>query len=390
MTTALTWRATPRRASRRVQANDAEILDAGVRVISDRGWGGFTSASVARSAGLSKRALSTRYLSRGALAADTWTQRCEPALKALWSEVTTAHGDALVDSLMRVTSPTAEQRAGIELLLIASYNPDLRAATEAFRTWLTDERRSVPRATAARQTYAGAVALGIIMASRDPIVPPSQMTEQFRRLATALTVDVEPLPLPEIPAEHLRGAPRFDTGDEITDSLLGAALDLITDEGFDGASVLRICERAGVSEGALFNRYPSKVALLKDAVALAHAAGFAINNDFLAAIARDHGPGMAEAVILSHLLASDTRRPVIMHLEQARVSWHHRELATALRTARDEAIDREHATPDVLADRHLGLATGYGFMLMNLLDAAAWTLPFDVVSRPLEGDHEGG
>ena len=385
MTTVPVWRAQSRRASPRVRANDAQVLDAAVEVLARDGWGGFSAAAVARDCDLSKRAVSTRYRTRAALAADTWLQRCEPALSNRWTAITTAEGAALVEELMRMTGPTPVELAAIELLLIASYEPDLASATLGFREWIHSGLSGLDPTIAARRAYAGAVGLGLICASHDPIAPADHTRSALISLADAVGTPSSARAIPDIPAEHLRGTPPMNTGDDITDALLTSALELITEEGFDGVSVVRISERAGVSEGALFNRYSSKVDLLREAVEIANRTGFALNNDYMGAIARDHGAGVAEAVMIRHILHPQTRTPVVMNLEQSRVSWHYPELAAALRQARDAAIDAPHATEAALSRHQLGLATGYGFMLLGLLDTTAWQLPFDVVSVPLEG-----
>ena len=47
---------------------------------------------------------------------------------------------------------------------------------------------------------------------------------------------------------------------------LGAAIQLIVDDGYGALTMERIAERAGVSKAALYRRWPNKVALVVDAV----------------------------------------------------------------------------------------------------------------------------
>jgi AcrR family transcriptional regulator len=46
--------------------------------------------------------------------------------------------------------------------------------------------------------------------------------------------------------------------------LLGAAMDLLTEGGYASASVVAIAERAGVSAGALYRHFPSKIDLFSE------------------------------------------------------------------------------------------------------------------------------
>ncbi len=50
-------------------------------------------------------------------------------------------------------------------------------------------------------------------------------------------------------------------GEKTRDELVAAAAEIFDREGFDGASLDRVCAKAGVTKGALYSHFPSKSAL---------------------------------------------------------------------------------------------------------------------------------
>lgn len=63
-----------------------------------------------------------------------------------------------------------------------------------------------------------------------------------------------PTPRPRRTQQERREATRRD--------LLAATLDVLVEQGWAGATTSRICEQAGLSQGALFKHFPTKAALL--------------------------------------------------------------------------------------------------------------------------------
>lgn len=69
------------------------------------------------------------------------------------------------------------------------------------------------------------------------------------------------------------GRPRDPAVDE---AALEAAIGLIVDDGYGVLTMERIAERAGVSKAALYRRWPNKVAVVVDAIALSARESFAL------------------------------------------------------------------------------------------------------------------
>ncbi len=57
--------------------------------------------------------------------------------------------------------------------------------------------------------------------------------------------------------------------DELTDQLIGAAIDVFAEVGFDKAGVAAIARRAGLTTGAIYSRWPGKQELFLDALDVA-------------------------------------------------------------------------------------------------------------------------
>jgi AcrR family transcriptional regulator len=67
-----------------------------------------------------------------------------------------------------------------------------------------------------------------------------------------------------VPPEGLRGRPRDPQADE---AIIDATIALLTEEGFDRVSMDAVAARAGVGKATIYRRWPSKEALVIDAVA---------------------------------------------------------------------------------------------------------------------------
>lgn len=66
--------------------------------------------------------------------------------------------------------------------------------------------------------------------------------------------------------EHVR-APGRPRSVEADDAIVDAAIDLLVEDGFDRVSMDAVATRAGVSKATIYRRWPSKEALVIDAVA---------------------------------------------------------------------------------------------------------------------------
>ncbi len=58
----------------------------------------------------------------------------------------------------------------------------------------------------------------------------------------------------------------MDSADNTRDALLGAAVAVFAERGYEGAGVAEIARRAGLTTGAIYSRYTGKAELLLDAI----------------------------------------------------------------------------------------------------------------------------
>ena len=383
----------------RVLRNDARILDAGLDAAATDGWAAMTPTAVARRSGMSQRAVQTRYQQRPDLGAAVWRDRASASLRsALQAAVDASQAPApdaaFVQAMQHLGRPSQALRAAVELLVISIFEPAVREAIDttlgdAVRQWCTPDD-AVRAATAARRAYVVMLGLGLVAAARRPNAGHLDLRPEFDTLNEALHAPAVPTALPPQRPEHVTSTTPFDTGDPIHDALLVAVLEQVGHLGFDGATTMSIAGAAGVSETTIFVRYASKLALFVDAAARQQAIAFRTNDHFTRSISAQYGAGIAAAVDVREFLHPEVSVQRAIYAEQTRISWHDEGLQQQLELE-IEAFVRV-LDPDARPSEarvHLEVATGLGYALLPLLLGDAWTLPFDVVTRPLEAMRSG-
>ncbi|MFM1965437.1 MAG: hypothetical protein RL134_1162 [Actinomycetota bacterium] len=384
----------------RVRRMDLDLAAATVGVIAEEGWAGLSFSSVAERAGTSRRPLQDRFDDRYALAAATWRDHIEPALRR--DLVAALSYAGLVDqppdsgqfaqALDTFAHPARELRAACELLIVSHFDPVMAAVVREtlepqITVWCTPVEGVLAPAMAAKRAYVIGAALGLTMIERRPGVVDVALHGAARVLLSALATDLDPRRVPIVPAPHIDGPVAFDTGDETRDRLLQATLDEIGHRGFDATTVEAIAERAGSSQGALFARYPTKMALFVDAAE--RQLGFALraNESWMASIEKDHGRGVAEAALIRETQDPTRGELRAVALEELRLSWHNADLRARIAKQFDEyvvdmQVPKPHFDP---GEVQLGYAVGAGVLVLPLLCPGAWTLPYDVVTVAWEG-----
>jgi len=386
----------------RVERNRGRILDAAVLELSEGGWDALRPARAGARAGLSRRPAESRFPDRSALAAAVWTERLDrPLTEALATTLRAAGlledgGDpvALPVAIRAFQCPDTPLQAAAELLVLSHFNSELRARVQAgagaaVSAWVIAEDASLSPPESARRAYVLALALGLLLHARRPGVGELDLTLPASALLAALTADVAPALLPAVDAPHLDAPPEFGTGEPPHEDLLRAVLDEVLERGFDGATVDRIVRRAGVSEGYMFARYPTKSELFHTALRVYRRRGYEVNEAFMTRLAAETSPAIAEAVTIREIMSPEYSRLRTMDLEQIRVPWHAPELSRKIE-AELEALTAavRPSVPGVpeqerLASIHWELALGAGCSLLPALAPEAWRLPFDVVTVPL-------
>ena len=404
----------PRVRQRRAVANDERILDVAVEMLANEGWLNFLPSRVGAEAGLSRQSVLRRFPDRCALATAVWQHRLSPDLSRILAEILSAAGlladesdsgsaptaasgtpEELVSALQPLLNVAVPMRSAAELLVIAHFEPALHEAITGtlgaqVTAWCTPGRHGPGPVLAAQRAYLLEQGLGLLIAGRRPGIADFDALSAATKLMQALNSPTDPVTLPRTVAKHLdeRTVP-FDTGDPIRDMLLQAALDGVSEHGFDGVSVQSIADAAGYSEGTLWNRWPSKLTLFEEATERHLALGLKANHDWLQNVTSQYGQGVAEAV---H--AREVQRPTRTHLralnlEQARLAWHHPELSEGIELQLAQFVSGyqvahpEWNVAEATTHLHFEWAFGFGAVVLPLLHREAWRLPYDVITTPM-------
>lgn len=391
-------------AQARVLRNDALILDGALEAAAADGWPGLALIAVARRVGLSQRPVAARFVDRAELACTVWRERAAPALLAGLDQALTAAGllkgkpsahrfEEAMESLAR---PDANLRAASELLVLSNFDLTLAQEVESgfgaqVQEWCSPKRGRVTRAQAARRAYLLIVALGLVAVGRRPGADRIVLTDELDSLLAALQAAATPCTLPSAHLQHVEDDVPFGTGDPIHDALLTSVLRLVGTAGYEGASTARIARDAGVAEANIFLRYRSKLELFVDASVRHQEFGFLVNAQFQQGLEEQYGAGVTEAVMLREILRPEFAHQRRVNVEELRVSWHDAGLlGKQEETFASFVAQQSEANPDWTAATsqarvHMGLATGFGVILLGIVAPDAGSLPFDVVTIRLLG-----
>lgn len=388
--------------------NDERILDAAVRLAAQEGWPELLPARVAQAAGLSRSAVSDRFADRSALAAWAWSEALASVVRqALQSLVRLVPdlgrpgtGHDAVDSsdlgraMEAFVEPDEAMRAAAELLVVSSFDPALHEAVRGtlgsqLDAWLTPVPRRVSKSNAARRAFLVIVALGGLLEARRREGAPLSLESEWDRIATALHAPDSIRTVPEVHFEHWDGSFDFDTGDALLDRLLEATRDEVGRKGYDATTIDSIAKAAGRTKGLVFSRYPSKKELLNDTTARYTKAMFDLNEQAFATLLDGLSPGVAEAAVYREYMRPGRAHLHVFALEQYRLAWHDAEMRHAIAAAMAEVIetrlqsDHSRSLRQWEAFNFIGASQGVGVMLLASCCPEAWTLPYQVMTVPL-------
>lgn len=382
--------------------NDARLLDAAVATAADEGWSGLTFLRVAERTGLSRRTLQDRFAGPKAMIVAVWSERVGVPLQAALTEVLRAGGqlgdapsdDDVLRALDQLARPGSQLRAAAELLLLAQFEADLFEAVAsslgvAVEQWCTPGADTT-RALAARRHWLLLLALGLLYAGRRPGVETLDLHPAIAPMLVAVRAGAEPVVLPKVRAAQLEGFFVPESNDPITDALRIAVLEQVGRSGYDGASTERIAAAAGVSRGALFSHYATKLDLFVDAARVQQGMALRANEAYQRRIHRQHGRGVAEAVAVREFERPHRAPLRACTMELIRLSWHDPRMgqihAQEMEALFSEARQAEPGGGAALEARlHLEYALGLGCGVLPLLCPDCWKLPHDVVTVPLYG-----
>lgn len=392
-----------RSRSSRAQATNDRLMDATCEVIFESGWDHLALTNVAEKASVTTRPLYDRFPDKTELAIACWRTRASAPLRDSvihLLELTTDAPETAADpaKLMAAydafTRPTNRIVVATELLCATFFNDRLRAViTDDIGQWLRAwclPSKDVSAAQAAKSSYVVASGIGLVLGSRRTGMERVDVSGPAMDLVAALNQPSRPARLPRWTGEHMV-LPEVNPADSAFDRLLAATLWVIGQVGYAEATLPRIVSAAGVSQGLLYGRFASKLEAFIAAIDDRQERGLLKNAEEAARLAREYGPGIADAVMWREFTRPETRSSRALWLEHVRVSWREPELRA--RTDAAEAIfanelmraggitDRAKG----LAEIHWDLALGFGaYLLPEVLPGVA-QLPFDVVTVPLLG-----
>lgn len=167
-------------------------------------------------------------------------------------------------------------------------------------------------------------------------------------------------------------------GDELRARLVNSAAEVFAERGYDRTGVAEIARRAGVTTGAIYNRFSGKAELLAAAIA-EHT-----DDEFDALFADRRFQGRMEDIILIagsqlverdesalpdlllHAFVAARRDPEVAELLKANVAERQRRLTEIIDTAKtDGGIDSSIDTHALVSFCH---AVGFGFLVLDALE----------------------
>lgn len=389
----------PRVRQSRAVANDERILDAAEAILAEDGWEEASVLRVAERAGLSRRAVLSRYGDRAGIVSAVWTARlAAPLLVALEGVIATQNAPGsdrgLSNGLAPLMRPSPQLRAAAEVLIVASFQGDvndavLAALREPLDTWLTPNRKGLTRSRASRNVALLGLALGVLVETRSyPDITDFDVATELGHVAWALQQEVAPHRLPATRAAYLEAEPILDPDPGMA-AMLAAVLRLVGRDGYEAATVDRIAAECGRTSGFIFGHYRNKRDLFLDASERALAQAEEASEAFLDGLSQSLPPGIADAVLTREIMRPDFRGLRTNTLEQYRLSWHDDDFLAAFLAPRTTYVQRIiNSEPGLSLPRargraFIGLARGIGYALLAQLSPDIYALPHDVVSVPL-------
>lgn len=392
----------PRVRQGRAVANDARILDAAEAILAHDGWEDASVLRVAEHAGLSRRAVLSRYGDRSGVASAVWSSRLADSVNADLAAVVDArlqpraseNAPALVAALEPFLDPSPTLRAAAEVLIVSSFEPGVHHAVQSTLTspleaWLTPTRGRLSRVDASRNAAVIALALGFLVESRSyPDGIDMDIAGDVIQISKALEQDVAPRRLPADRAAYLDAEPVLDP-DQGMAAMLAATLRLVGRHGYEAATIDRIAAECGRTSGFIFGHYRHKRELFLDATKRLLSQTEAMGFEFQTEIARRTSSGVADATMIREFMRPEHQSVRTITLEQYRLSWHDDDVHAAFIQPRTTAVERIREGDPALTARQargqafIGLARGVGYGLLAQLHPEAYALPIDVVSVPL-------
>lgn len=380
--------------------NTEQILRSALDACAEKGWPALLTQRVAARCGLAGPTVRGRFPERSLLAAALWKEKlADQTIGAVTEAVESLrnmhNGESLapLTSVSRFTHPSTAMGAAGELMIASLVDSPLQHSIqedlgEALRTWLVPTRDQLTPQDAARNCYVLSLVLGLLVCGRAlPRETPS-VTSEIERRWNALSSNNDYGELPTVRDDLWDEPIRFDTGDFAWDAVLRATMEEVGRLGYDAATMIKIAEASGFTQGAIFSRYASKRELFLDATRRMVEINSLRNEAFHRELIEKYGPGIAEAIMLRGFMKPSRRHLQIINLEQFRLAWHDAEMQSTLQVALDLNVEQFERQPSTVTDDaaawvHCEYAIGIGIVLLAALCPEASSLPLHVVTIPL-------
>ena len=334
-----------RRRSKSTQQNDERILDAALREIYDVGVDALGMTAVARRAGLTTGALYGRYENGSELAAAVWTARARDRHFALLDRAIAALVDrddtvALDDLLRELTSPRKETVVSLELLASARRIDELEEVVLTdVRQWVADWGAG-PRARRRRRRAQVVYTLGTIWGILLHAAPGRlrlDWSPLLRRLAWSFAQPYAG-PTTRLVVDDMKSV-HAQTGDPVEDALVDAVAAIVARVGMERATGSRIARRAGLTSGAIYGRYETKVDLLEHAIEILLAQRFTDDLTAIDEVLVDDDPGRASARLFAGYLSQPRQEWRLFRIESYLAARHQPRVAASLHRVQEAAKD---------------------------------------------------
>jgi hypothetical protein len=367
----------------------ARLEQAIAELTASEGFDAVNPRAIALRAGTSIRPAYDRYEDRSTIALALWESVGRDACTSLIVDVAEAlvAGDHVAAATFITTRRTDTTVRGCirELLLLAAFDTQLRTSIHEH---LVSRFSAADPEIRVRWIAALTVATGIVTSAKD-LDGPFELDLPLSAVATALTQNQAPEPLPDIIAPFMELQP-IATGDRTIDAVLNAALTAIAHDGYRATTMDRICERAGLSEGAIFGRYATKLDLIIDIIERRQREAMATSAAFTADLTVSVGPALTEAVLWREHFRPEHRPACCLAMEVERLALHEPRLASRLNAARAmfaaDYLETLEGRPlaEAKGSIDFGICLGAGLQVTAVLYPEGFALPFNVVTAGLQ------
>jgi AcrR family transcriptional regulator len=368
----------------RALQNDDRILKSAISILAEDGWDELTFANVSRRAELSSRPVRLRYSSPTELVQDLYSRRLEGLFFELIERLHSAHQsnnrdrvEDTTEAMLLFASDSKEKQALAEVLLISSYEPEIKATVDQnlkpkLEVWLgTVSDLEV-------QTHFALllmVSLGFLVENREGSISANELRNMVRRLIKDTEQAGPAKELPEIHAPHLDHIANIDTGDKALDDLLLATLEELSLFGISKSTIVRIASRCNRTEGFIFSRYATKNDLIVDAVKYSLLTAFKLNNEFQYKLFETFSAPEVFILTIREFMHPKHATQRTLAFEEIRLSWRNQAIRAVYR-GEQESVFSSETDEDLKAKLMINVSLGVGVMILAHLLPDSWKLPY--------------